>query len=476
MQVKFVCVDIRISYILHKYSWLFINMNMHLKNFENIRKFYFIGVGGISMSALAKFLAACGYSVAGSDKIGSAITENLPFFGVKTYIGGDVSRQEFLRSDCVVYTDAINAEDEELSKAKQMGKRVLSRAGLLKMVSENFAHTIAVAGSHGKTTCTSICAHALKAANVPFMAHIGGEDSTLGNYYFDGLDYLITEACEYKKNLLQLQPDVGILLNVDKDHMECYDGEEDLAKCFYEFCAASKTAFVCADEKRYAQFSRFASFGITNPLSDYRATELRACGERYSFTIEEYGRAVCRVKLNAIGYCNVYNALAAFAAMRSLGFDEKEIAKGIQAFSAVKRRFEKIGEYHGVSFICDYAHHPKEILSTVATAKRICKGELYVVFQPHTYSRTKLLAKEFADSLGQIENLLIYKTYPAREKYDEEGSAEHLSTAIGNCLYLDNVYTLKTWIKQTVKERDILLFLGAGDIYYVAQYVLGKLI
>ena len=427
------------------------------------------------MSALAKLLSACGYLVSGSDKFGSNITENLPFFGVKTYIGNDVTRQEFLRSDCVVYTDAINAEDAELSAAKQAGKFVLSRAELLKIVSQNFTHTIAVAGSHGKTTCTSICAHALKSCNVPFMAHIGGEDSAFGNYYFSGFEYFVTEACEYKKNLLKLKPDVGILLNVDKDHMECYDGEEDLAKCFYKYCLSSKTAFVCADDKRYEQFNRFPSFGIKNAMSDYRATDLRANGERYAFTVEEYGRAICRVKLNAIGYCNVYNALAAFAAMRSLGFNEKEIVKGIQAFTSVKRRFEKIGDYRGCSFICDYAHHPKEILSTASTAKRICRGKLYVVFQPHTYSRTKLLMKEFAEVLGKIENLLIYKTYPAREKYDEEGSAESLVEAVGNSLYLENVYMLKTWIKQTVREGDILLFLGAGDIYYVAQYALDKL-
>ena len=450
-------------------------MNMHLKGLENIHNFYFIGVGGISMSALAKFLSACGYSVAGSDKEGNGITEKLPFFGVKTYIGCDVERKEFLLSDCVVYTDAINAENLELSSAKQMRKRILTRGELLRIVSDNFMHTIAVAGSHGKTTCTSISAHVLRACGVPFMAHIGGEDSLLGNYCFNGFEYLITEACEYKKNLLYLKPEVAILLNIDKDHMECYESEDDLAHCFYEYCLSAKTAFVCSDDKRYVQFSRFPSFGIKNVLSDYRATELRADGERYSFTIEEYGRALCRVKLNAIGYCNVYNALAAFAAMRSLGFDEKEIVKGLQNFSSVKRRFEKIGEYHGASFICDYAHHPKEILSTVATAKRICRGRLYVVFQPHTYSRTKLLMQEFTDALEGVENLLIYKTYPAREKYDAEGSAERLAQIVGNCLYIENAFTLKTWIKQTLKEGDILLFLGAGDIYYVAEYVLGKL-
>jgi len=181
-----------------------------------------------------------------------------------------------------------------------------------------------------------------------------------------------------------------------------------------------------------------------------------------------------RIKLNAIGWCNVYNALAAFASLRSFGFSEKDIAKGLEAFSAVKRRFEKIGEYKGASFICDYAHHPREILSTIATAKGLCEKKLYVVFQPHTYSRTKLLMRDFLNVLRPIENLIIYKTYPAREKYDAEGSGEHLAHAVG-CLYSENIYVLKMWLKRTVKEGDVVLFLGAGDIYYAAQYLLNEL-
>jgi UDP-N-acetylmuramate--alanine ligase len=232
---------------------------------------------------------------------------------------------------------------------------------------------------------------------------------------------------------------------------------------------------VCADDKKCARFTDFVTFGIENTLSDYRATHIRKNGERYSFSVEEYGKALCRVQLRAIGYCNVYNALAAFAAMRSLGFHEKEIACGLENFTAVKRRFEKIGSYHGASFICDYAHHPKEIAATLRTARGVCKGQMYVVFQPHTYSRTKSLFKEFVETLRSVKNLMIYKTYPAREAYDELGSAATLANAVGGCLYADNVYVLKTWLKKTLKEGDVALFLGAGDIYYAAQYLLKEL-
>ncbi len=427
------------------------------------------------MSALAKFLSVRGYEVSGSDGVKSEETDALAFYGVKVFIGVDENREALLLADAVVYTDAVPCDHAELKRAKNLGKNMYSRAELLGLLCEEFANVIAVAGSHGKTTCTAMCAHILKETGSAFTAHIGGVDGKLGNFYSNGSDYFVTEACEYKKNLLKVRADVAVLLNIDQDHMECYDGEKDLVGSFYEYCARAKTAFVCADDLRCSTLGEFSTFGIRSALADYRATNLRAFGERYSFTVEEYGKPLCRVRLNAIGRCNVYNALAAFAAMRSLGFHEKEVAKGLESFTAVKRRFEKIGAYRGASFICDYAHHPREITSTLSTATGVCRGELYVVFQPHTYSRTKLLMKEFIDVLRPIKNLMVYKTYPAREKYDEEGSARRLASAIGGCLYAENVYVLKTWIKKTVREGDTVLFLGAGDIYYAAQYLMRDL-
>ena len=426
------------------------------------------------MSALAKLLKTSGYSVAGSDGARGEETENLAFYGVKAYIGVDGERKELIEADGVVYTDAIAADNAELLTAKRLQKRIYARAELLQIVCAAFPHTLAVAGSHGKTTCTSMCAHILKSVGVPFTAHIGGEDGVFGNFYTTGREYFVTEACEYKRNILKVKAETAIVLNIDRDHMECYEDERDLVDCFRRFCQSAKTAFVCADDENCVALGDFSSFGIQNTLCDYRAVELRAVNEKYSFTVEEYGKALCRVRLNAIGRCNVYNALAAFAALRSYGFHEKEIKRGVETFTAVKRRFERIGGYHGASFVCDYAHHPREIAATVATAKGVCKGKLYVVFQPHTYSRTKLLMADFINVLQPIENVAVYKTYPAREKFDEEGSAKTLSERIGS-LYMENVYVMRTWLKKTVREGDMVLFLGAGDIYYAAQYILKEL-
>ncbi len=448
---------------------------MIFNELKKVKKIYFIGIGGISMSALAKLLSTQGYQVSGSDANKSEQTDDLAFYGIKTYIGEDGEREALKEAEVVVYTDAISEENKELALAISTKKKLYSRAELLGIITRQCSNVIAVAGSHGKTTCTSMCTHILRACGVPFTAHIGGEDSCYGNFYTCGGEYFVTEACEYKKNLSKIRADISVLLNIDKDHMECYDGEQDLADSFYHFCKNAKVAFVCADNQKCASFTDFATFGVESPLSDYRATQIRANGERYSFTVEEYGRALCRVRLKAIGYCNIYNALASFAAARSLGFNEREIVRGLESFTAVKRRFEKIGAYNGASVVCDYAHHPKEIQATLRTAKGICRGNLYVVFQPHTFSRTKLLFQEFVETLRGIKNLMLYKTYPAREIYDASGSAETLSRAIGGCLYAENLYVLKTWLKKTVREGDMVLFLGAGDIYYVAHYLVREL-
>ena len=440
--------------------------------FDEYERFYFLGIGGISMSALAKLVYFRGYTISGYDAARSEQTEELSALGIPVKIG-DGEDLALQRAEVVVYSDAIGDTDARLVYAKRVGKIVCGRMELLSMLCGRFKKVVSVAGSHGKTTCTAMCAHIFKTLNVPFSAHIGGEDADFGNFHSCGGEYFVTEACEYKKNMLKMRSSRAILLNIDKDHMECYEDEEDLGSSFESYCAAADVAFVCADDGKCIRFGRkYTTFGIDNPHCDYRATALKQTGEKYSFTVTEYGKPLCRIRLNAAGKCNVYNALAAFAAVRSFGFDEREIAKGLENFTAVKRRFERIGQApSGATVICDYAHHPREIAATVETAKKICKGDLYVVFQPHTYSRTRLLMSEFVALLRKIPRLMIYKTYPAREFYDEAGSAKTLAKEIGNCLYAETVKQLNAWLSGSLKSDDLVLFLGAGDIYYAAQYL-----
>ena len=429
------------------------------------------------MSGLAEYLHFKKYKVVGFDIVFNEQTERLSKLGVEIHhaIEEKNALNILERSDVIIYTDAISVQDRLMAHAIRLNKLILSRAQFLGKVIEQFPSSVAVAGSHGKTTCSAMCAHILRAVNEPFVAFIGGMDVEFGNFYINGDDFIVTEACEYKKNVLKISPQSAVLLNIDADHMECYKDENDLAETFQSYCNQAERAFVCADDKKCLALGDFSTFGIEYPLADYRAVNIIQTGEKYRFTICEYGKELCRVRLNSVGYCHVYNALAAFSVMRSYGFNENQIVKGLEDFHAVKRRFEKIGEYKGSSFICDYAHHPKELSSIIKTAEHMCKRQLYVIFQPHTYSRTKLLMEDFIEVLRGVNNLIIYKTYPAREYYDEEGAAKTLADNIGGCLYFETSKELKLWIKRMVKEGDTILFLGAGDIYFVAKKVLSEL-
>ncbi len=438
------------------------------------KKYYFIGIGGISMSALARYLILRGNFVAGSDLVSGEQVCALREMGVEIAVGEDVVGEHLKTADVVVYTDAVSKRNRELLWAKEMGKTIYSRAELLREICVGFSHVISVAGSHGKTTCTAMCAHIFSAANAAFCAHIGGEDVHFGNFHYTGNDYFITEACEYKKNLLKISTETAILLNVDKDHLECYNGIEELKETFLEYCHGAKTAIVCLDDEAASQVQNAVSFSIYEKGANYRAVNLRREKERYSFTVREYGADVCKIRLRVAGRHNVYNALAAFAAARCYGFSLAEIKRGLESFSGVKRRFEQMGTYKGAEVICDYAHHPKEIVSAVQTALRMKNGKLLVVFQTHTYSRTKSLLDEFVEVLRGVDDLLVYKTFPAREEYDEEGDGRTLAERVGTCLYADNLSALRAWLDRTVGEGDLILFLGAGDIYYLAKYLISQ--
>ena len=450
---------------------------MIIQGFERSERFFFIGIGGISMSALAELLCVNGYFVAGFDDNDGECVAKLKKNGVPVFIKKVEERvcEELSSSSVVVYTDAISVNHPLYQMSIETGKIMLSRAELLGRICQGFPYSIGLSGSHGKTTCTAMTARALSAVNAKFTAHIGGMDGALGNFYGLGEEFFVTECCEYKKNLLKIPCEAVVVLNIDLDHMECYKNEEELISVFREFCKKAKRVFVCADDEKCLSLGNYVTFGIKNQFSDYRAVNIKEVGQSYQFTVQEYGKDLCKIRLKAKGLCNVYNALASFAVVRSYGFSEREIVKGLEEFSGVKRRFEEIGNYNGATCICDYAHHPKEIASTIQTAISLYKNRLFVVFQPHTYSRTKLLMQEFVEVLRKVENLVVYKTYPAREFYDQSGSAKTLSENVGGCLYVENIRELRCWLKRNVRTGDAVLFLGAGDIYFVAERIVKKL-
>lgn len=306
-------------------------------------------------------------------------------------------------------------------------------------------------------------AHILDVADVPFAAHIGGRDMKFGNGFYRGNDVFVCEACEYKKNFLLLRPDIAVVLNSAPDHLECYGTEENLRAAYIRFAEGADIAVTLEGDIGV----NGVTFGY-GKRADYSARNISENLGRYSFTLYECGAVLGEIALNVYGKHNILNALAAAAAARSAGVSFSCIKRGIEAFNGVERRFEEIGTLNGADCIADYAHHPDEIRATLRTVKKIAKGRVYVIFQPHTYSRTKNLFREFIAVLSTVPRLMIYRTFAAREYFDEGGSALLLSRNVKKSRYGDDVRDVKNFIAGA-KEGDLVLFLGAGDIYDLAK-------
>lgn len=424
-----------------------------------------MGIGGVSMSALAEYLFDCGVSVRGTDQCESERTEYLRRLGIPVEIGDGNPHSE----RTIVYSEAVRAR-LDFTRLERAGKRLFSRAELLGKIASGFPTVVSVAGCHGKTTTTAMIAHLMAAAGKKFTSHIGGDDLDFRNYHNAGGDIFVTEACEYRRSFLSLKSSVAVILNVDKDHTDCYKNEEEIFEAFSAFARNGKRVIVNEGDKRARRIPHAVGFGEGG---DYEAKEVRSVGETYSFIACERGVPLAEIALNVVGKIEVQNALAAIAAARSLGLSREEIEAGFRSFRGVKRRFERVGTFRGVSVIADYAHHPREIAASIAAARGITKGTLHVVFQPHTYTRTRDLMEEFVSVLGQTENPIIYETYPAREEYLFEGSAARLVSRIGEGIYVNSPQTLARRLEETeLKKGDLILALGAGNIYEITKSIL----
>lgn len=427
--------------------------------------FYFIGIGGVSMSALASLLLGFGKKVAGSDTNQNEYTSRLKTLGVR--IDCQHASPSISGYDVIVYTDAVKENNVQLCEALKLGKTVISRGALLAEVSELYNVLIAVAGCHGKTTCSSMLSHIFFAANKKFSCHIGGNDLKFFNCYDGGHDYIIAEACEYNKNFLRLKPEIAVVLNSDVDHMECYGSAECLKEAYKQFAASAKAVVTLYGD---LNVRGSITFGFDD-RADYYAKTIKNNGGKFTFTAYEGETALGTVRLGVYGKHNVLNALAAIAVSRYVGIPFDCISQGLSDFKGVQRRFEQIGTVNGALVIADYAHHPNEIKATLRTAKLITGGELHVIFQPHTYSRTKILFRQFTSVLSAQKSLMLYKTFAAREYYDDAGSALRLSQALKKSCYGDDLRDIKRFMG-AAKEGDTVLVLGAGDIYYLAKSAL----
>lgn len=442
---------------------------------KNKKRLVFLGIGGVSMSALAKFCLKAGYDVVGYDATPSQVTCELKSLGV--FVTCDKDRIEIGESDAVVYTSAVIG-DELLKKACEQNAAIIKRSELLGSVLSLFSKSVAVAGSHGKTTTTAMLAHILTCEGAHPTCFIGGDDRVFGNFMYGEEKIAVAEACEYKKNFLDLRPDVAVVTNIDNDHLDSFGSLENEINSFRDFVKGSLRVFNADDENSAALNEGCAvSFGIKKPAF-VSARDLYRSNGKYSFTVKKGSLILGRINLAVCGMHNVYNALAAIAVADVLNVRFSVIKKALENFYGVKRREEFLGtikNLNGAEVYADYAHHPSELKAAFGSLN--VETTDTVVFQPHTYSRTRLLLPDFLTVLKSVPNLVIYKTYPARESFDAEGSAHklymELSATGKKVRYAESPEELFSFLEKDIKSERFLFF-GAGDIYDMAKTFVKK--
>lgn len=428
-----------------------------INNFVDFNVF-FIGIGGISMSGLAGLLKSMGAKVCGSD--GDKNNPEIPKlkkFGIHVFDSHDKNNVA-LDTHWVVYNFAIKDDNPELIRARELQIPIISRAELLGMIASLYDNVIAVAGTHGKTTTTAMISEIFSLAGLNPTIHIGGVSNNLkSNTVVGDTKYLILEACEYHGGFEYLNANIGLVLNIEADHLDYYKDIEEINRAFGRFANRSKCTIVDSTVKHIN--------GDMVVSKDISASNITYSDLGYNYDVYIGGTFWANVRLNQIGLHNVNNSLFAIICAVASGIPKDIILKAISDFNGVERRNELIAKVNDIPVLIDYAHHPSEIKASVLGLKEVSKNPL-VIFQPHTYSRTLSLFDEFINVLKDIDNLIIFPTYPAREKEIIGGRAEDLKNALNNAKYIKDINELLKEMGNVVEQElcDLVIILGAGDL------------
>ena len=459
---------------------------MYKIDFNEPIHIHFIGIGGISMSGLAEILLKEGFTVSGSDTKESPLTKKLVSEGAHIIYG---QKAENITRDigCVVYTAAINRNNPELIEAVALKIPMLTRAELLGQLMKNYDTPIAVSGTHGKTTTTSMISHILLEGDLDPTISVGGILKAIGgNIRVGNSGTFITEACEYTNSFLEFYPLYSIILNVEEDHMDFFKDIEDIKNSFHKF--ASQTAkdglIIINGDMDHTDFilnglsQKYVTFGL-NPDNDYTAADITFDKEgNASYNLIAHGQEKGRITLKVKGRHNVMNSLAAIACTEAIGLPFDTIRKGLLSFGGTHRRFEYKGSLGDVTVIDDYAHHPTEIRATLSAAKDYPHDELWVIFQPHTYTRTKAFLPEFAKALEQADHVILADIYAAREVDTGEVSSRDVMKLLQedgqDVHYFPSFEEIKDFVKAHVKGHDLLITMGAGNVVEIGEELLAE--
>lgn len=443
---------------------------------------YFIGIGGISMSGFAQLLHENGFNVKGSDSQESKITQHLATLGIHIIYGQNA---ENITDDIdfVVYTAAIHPDNPEFAAAKEKNIPMMERAVMVGQVMKNYKNAIGISGTHGKTTTTSMLSHIFLTARKDPTISVGGIlDAIKGNIRIGHSDNFITEACEYTNSFLKFFPTAEIILNIDADHLDFFKDINDIRHSFREYAKLlpeNGVLVINSEIPNYEEITeglscKIITFGL-NTSAEYSAADISFDENGYGvFELVHNGTKTGEIiHLNVIGIHNISNALSAIALSLYYNIPMNQIKEGLAAFAGTERRFELKGSFRGVTVVDDYAHHPTEIAATLQAAQKYPHKHLWCVFQPHTYSRTRSLLKEFAKALSQAENIVLADIYAAREQDPGDISSRTLQEEIQKlgkeAYYFSSFEEIEKFLLKKCIDGDLLITMGAGNVVNIGE-------
>ncbi|HOV21858.1 MAG TPA: UDP-N-acetylmuramate--L-alanine ligase [bacterium] len=454
--------------------------------FERVKRVHIIGIGGIGVSGLAYILLKEGKIISGSDTNLTPITKALEKKGVKIF---SPQREENITKDIelIIYSQAIFPDNPEYKKGKQLKIPMMSYPEGVGAIMKN-KRGITISGTHGKTTTSALVVHLLKKNKLSPSFLVGGKIIGLGNSGVGKSDFLVVEGCEYKRSFLNYSPEIAVLTNIEKDHLDYYYDIREIKSAFWEFCNnVKKDGFIvyCNEDKNVVEVVKKVkrekiSYGFEN--GDFTGRNIVIKKGRTEFDCYFKGKKISHLKLKIWGKHNVLNSLACIAVGNIIGLPFGDIKKAVETFDGVHRRCEIIGNEKGILIIDDYGHHPTEIKATLSTLKTVFPGRrLIVVFQPHQYSRTRFLLKDFARSFSNADKIVVPDIYFVRDSLKEKKlvNAEILVEKIRKngkeALYLPTFEEIVEYLLEVLKVNDIVLTLGAGPVNLVGRELLEKL-
>lgn len=446
---------------------------------DSAKKLHFVGIGGSGMCPMAELLMHRGYEISGSDQNESDTLDRVKSWGIPVYMGH--SPENIGGAEAVVYTAACKSDNPELVAAREKGVPTLERSVMLGMLTEKYPQLVAVSGTHGKTTTTAMLTQIFIEAGADPSAIIGGKLPIINsNCRVGKSNTIICEACEYVDTFLQLHPAVSLILNIEPDHLDYFKTLDNIVKSFRQFAVQTDRLLVVnaanpsVMEAVKGLKREVVSFGLDSSYDYYPADlneEPSACED---FTLMCRGEALGRVNLAVPGKHNMLNALAAAAAAHSLGIAPEAICSALEHFGGVHRRFEILSQFDGVTVADDFAHHPTELTAVLSSAMRMGYGQVWAVFQPHTYSRTYTFLNDFAEALAIPDHLIMTEILAVREENTYNIHTSDLAAKVPGSVWFDSFDKIAEYVMENAQPGDLILTLGGGDIYKCANLIVER--